>query len=143
MNQKEALKTYREFNEKIKAYTLVLHTTDVDRLTVAPRKGSKYRNRMLSVIEGELYELQTDKRYVDAILYLSNIDLGETGNRDIFIAKKNLEDILKFTKEETMEYSLAMMNSYETWYDAKNRDDYRIFEPHLLKLIEKIGRAHV
>ncbi|MBQ6126959.1 MAG: carboxypeptidase M32 [Erysipelotrichaceae bacterium] len=136
MNQKEALKTYREFNEKIKAYTLVLSTTDIDRLTVAPRKGSAYRNKMLSIIEGELYELQTDKRYVDAILYLSNLDLGEIANRDIALAKKSLENILKFSKEETMEYSLAMMNSYEAWYDAKNKNDYRIFEPHLLKLID-------
>ncbi|MBQ6478355.1 MAG: carboxypeptidase M32 [Erysipelotrichaceae bacterium] len=136
MNKKEAIRIYKEFNEKIKAYTLVLNTTDIDRLTVAPRKGSAYRNRMLSIIEGELFELQTDKSYVEAILFLSETDLGEIGNRDIALAKKSLENILKFSKEETMEFSLAMMNSYEAWYDAKNRNDYKIFEPHLLKLIE-------
>lgn len=136
MNRQEAMKIYREFNEKIHAYQLVLYTTSFDRLTVAPRGGSEYRNRMLTIIEGELYSLQTDPKYVEAILFLSKEKLGLERDRDIYLAKKSLEDILKFTKEETMEFSKAQMDSYDAWYEAKNSDSYEIFRPHLMKLIE-------
>lgn len=136
MNKKDALKIYREYNKKIQAYILVLNTTGFDRLTIAPKGGAAYRNKMTSIIEGELYEIQTDPKYVEAVLKLAEEDLGEVGNRDISLAKKSLEEVLKFTKEETMEYSLALMNSYDAWLEAKTKENYSIFKPHLLKLIE-------
>ncbi|MBQ2079576.1 MAG: hypothetical protein II459_08145 [Erysipelotrichaceae bacterium] len=136
MNKNEALKIYNEITDKIRAYTLVLSTTSFDRLTVAPKKGSEYRNRMMSIVEGELYSLQTDPKYVEAILTLSKLKIGKEADRDIALARKAIEDILKFTKEETMEFSLAQMTSYDARYEAKNKEDYKIFEPHLLKLIE-------
>lgn len=136
MNRQEALKTYRKFNEKILAYQLVLYTTSFDRLTVAPRGGSVYRNKMIAIIEGELYELQSNPEYIEAVNFLSHEKLGKERDRDIFLAKKMLDDITRFTKEETMEYSLAQMASYDAWYDGKNGDDYSLFKPHLLKLID-------
>jgi len=136
MNKKQALKIYRDQNEKIAAYGLMLATAGFDRMTIAPVGGAPYRNRMLSIIQGELFELETDKDYVQAILTLSETDLGEVGNRDISLAKKSLEDVLKFTKEETMEYSYALMNAYDAWYKAKTSENYEIFRPHLMKLIE-------
>ena len=136
MNKKQALKIYNETIEKIQAYVLVLSTTDFDRLTIAPLKGNDYRNKMLSIIEGELYSIQTNPDYVDAVLYLSKLDLGKERNRDIYLAKKSLEDIIKFTKEEVMQFSLAQMQGNDAWSKAKAEDKYRIFEPKLLKLIE-------
>ena len=123
MNKNEALKIYNEITDKIRAYTLVLSTTSFDRLTVAPKKGSEYRNRMMSIVEGELYSLQTDPKYVEAILTLSKLKISKEADRDIALVRKAIEDILKFTKEETMEFSLAQMNSYDAWYEAKNKEN--------------------
>ena len=52
MNKKEALKIYHDHIERIKAYHLVLATADFDSSTIAPKKGSAYRNRMLSIVQG-------------------------------------------------------------------------------------------
>ena len=130
------MKIYRECNEKINAYQLVLRTTSFDRLTVAPRGGNEYRNKMIAIIEGELFDLQSDPKYIEAVDFLSHEKLGKERDRDIFLAKKMLDDITRFTKEEQMEFSLAQMASYDAWYDGKNSDKYSIFEPHLLKLID-------
>ena len=70
MNTKHALKIYKDYTDKIKAYILVMETTSFDKMTIAPEKGSDYRNKMLSIINGELYELETAKEYVDAIAIL-------------------------------------------------------------------------
>ena len=136
MKKNEALKIYRQQIEKIKAYNLVLGTTSFDRLTVAPAKGNDYRNRMLTIVRGELYELETDKEFVDAVLTLSGYDLGEVMNREIRLIRKSLDDIILFSKEEVMEFSLAQMQGNDAWYRAKMAKDYKIFEPYLLKLIE-------
>ena len=140
MNTKQALKIYKEYTDRIKAYTLVMDTTSFDKLTIAPPAGSAYRNKMLSIINGELYELETSKEYVDAIVYLSSQDLGEVMNREIVLAKKSLDEQLKFTKKEIMEYSYAHMDCMDKWYKAKMADDYSTFEKPLLNLIELIKK---
>ena len=136
MNKKEALKVYKDQIKRIQAYQLVLSTTGFDRLTVAPKDGNAYRNEMISIIDGELYGLQTDPKFVEAVLYLSKQDLGKVMNRDIFLAKKSLEDVLKFSKEEIMEFSYAMMKGNEDRYEAQMKDDYSLFKDQLLKLID-------
>ena len=136
MNKKEALKIYTEQMEKISAYSLVLATTYFDRTTIAPSKGSAYRNKMISIIGGESFQLQTDPKFIEAVMYLSKQDLGELLNRDIAKAKKSLEETIKFTKEEQMKFSLASMESYEAWHKAKLSDKYKTFEPHLIRMIE-------
>lgn len=136
MNKKQALSIYNNQIEKIKAYYLVLTTTSYDRMTIAPKKGNDYRNKMMSIIQGEVYDLSTDKKFIEAILYLSKLDLGEVLNREIKLAKKDVDDIIKFSKEEIMEFSLAQMEGNDYWLKAKEKKDYSIFKPYLLKLIE-------
>ena len=136
MNKKEALKIFNEKIEKIRAYNLVLATTSFDRTTVAPSKGSDYRNKMISIISGEAFSTYADPQFIEAVMYLSKLDLGEVANRDIALAKKDLEDLIKFTKEEQMEYSLASMKSYDAWHKAKTTNKYKTFEPHLKKMID-------
>ena len=136
MNKKQALKIYEDTIEKLQAYNLIMSTTWFDRLTIAPRKGNSYRDKMLNIIDGEIYGISTNQDYIDAVLYLSNCDLGFEKNRDIALAKKSLEDIIKFSKEEVMEFSLAKMNGNNSWYEAKMASKYKMFEKDLLKLIE-------
>ena len=136
MNKKEALKIYNEQNMKMNAYSLVLSTTFYDKSTVAPKKGSDYRNKMLSIMAGEAYSIATDSKFIEAVQTLSKYDLGEEKNRDVSLAKKSLESTLKFTKEEAMEFSMACMEGEDNWEKAKHGSDYSIFEPYLLRLID-------
>ena len=83
MNKKEALKIYHDHIERIKAYHLVLATADFDSSTIAPKKGSAYRNRMLSIVQGEAFPIQTDPALVEAVDYLNSIELDEKIKREI------------------------------------------------------------
>ena len=136
MNKKEALKIYKEYMEKLNAYGLLMATTYFDKSTIAPSAGSDYRNNKMSFMGGEMYTIQTDPKLIEAITYLSSQDLGQLRNRDIAMAKKGLNNILKFTKEEQMQFSLASMEGFDTWQKAKKDNKYKMFEPKLLKLIE-------
>ena len=142
MNKKKALTIYNETQDKLRAYNLVLSTTYFDRLTVAPKAGSEYRNKMLAYMDGEYYLIATNKDYIDAVLFLSKQDLKNPLKREIELAKKSLEKQLCFTKDEQMSFSLLQMNGNDAWQKAKKTNNYKLFEKHLKNLYEvSIQRA--
>ena len=142
MNKKKALTIYNETQDKLRAYNLVLSTTYFDRLTVAPKAGSEYRNKMLAYMDGEYYLIATNNDYIDAVLFLSKQDLKNPLKREIELAKKSLEKQLCFTKDEQMSFSLLQMNGNDAWQKAKKTNNYKLFEKHLKNLYEvSIQRA--
>ena len=136
MNKKEALKVFKNYQERINAYQIILSTAYYDKDTIAPKKGNKERFKALSTVYGDAFEIETNPEYLEAVKTLKDFDLGEEKNREIYLVNKSLENIIKFTKQEAMEYDMACMESTAAWENAKHLSDYSIFEPHLLKLIE-------
>lgn len=136
MNKKEALKVFKNYQERINAYQIILSTAYYDKDTIAPKKGNKERFKALSTVYGDAFEIETNPEYLEAVKTLKDFDLGEEKNREIYLVNKSLENIIKFTKQEAMEYDMACMESTAAWENAKHLSDYSIFESHLLKLIE-------
>ncbi len=136
MSTKGKIKEYKEYQKKMNAYGLMLGTASVDKETIAPKKGNKYRNEMFNIIYGELFSLETNPDYIALVEELSKEDLGEELNRDLYLAKKGLEEVTKFSKEEAMEFNLAVSESSDAWLEAKTKNDYSLFDKHIQKLIE-------
>ena len=136
MNKEEMIKKYKDYQDRVNAYGLLLNTAYFDKETIAPVKGNQYRNKMLNIMSGESYMIETNPEMIKLVDELSKIDLGEDLNRDVYLSKKALESISKFSKEEIMEFDLACSNSFDAWIDAKGKNDYRLFEEHLKKLID-------
>ncbi|MDO4198291.1 MAG: carboxypeptidase M32 [Erysipelotrichaceae bacterium] len=136
MNKEEALRKYEEWRKKINAYNAVMNLAYFDKETVAPRDAADKRNEVLNYMSGEIYDIETDPELIKAVECLKNEDLGELLNREIYFVSKSLDDVTKFTKEETMEYQKACLDAWETWYKGKKDNDYSVFAPSLKKLIE-------
>ena len=136
MNKEEMIKKYKDYQDRVNAYGLLLNTAYFDKETIAPVKGNQYRNKMLNIMSGESYMIETNPEMIKLVDELSKIDLGEDLNRDVYLSKKALESISKFSKEEIMEFDLACSNSFDAWIDAKGKNDYKLFEEHLKKLID-------
>ncbi len=136
MKNNKSLKIYNETNRKLTAYNTLIAATYFDKDTVAPKKGNRRRNEALSLMSGEVYSIETDKDYLDAIEDLRKQDRGFENDREIYLRCKALEDVLKFTKKETMAYTQAIMNSSDSWMKAREHKDYRYFEKDLHRLIE-------
>ena len=136
MKNNKSLKIYKDTNKKISAYGTLISATHFDKDTVAPKKGNKARNEALALITGEIYSIETNKDYLDAVVDLKDQDLGFENNREIYLRYKSLQETLKFTKEETMAYTQALMKAQDSWIKAREHKDYRYFEKDLLNLIE-------
>ena len=85
---------------------------------------------------GEEFSLETDPKFVEAVQVLSKCDLGKEKNREVALTKKYLENQIVFSKEESMAFDLATMEAFDAWEKAKHTNNYKLFEPHLIKLIE-------
>ncbi|MBO7697430.1 MAG: carboxypeptidase M32 [Erysipelotrichaceae bacterium] len=136
MKNNKSLKVYKDTNKKLSAYSTLVATAYFDKDTVAPKKGNKARNEALALMSGEIYSIQTDKEYLDAVTDLKNQDLGFENNREIYLRCKSLQEVLKFSKEETMAYTQKLMNAQDSWIKAREEKDYKYFEKALLELIE-------
>jgi len=138
MNKKELIKSYKAHQEKMAAYYMMFATLLYDKETIAPRGGSNYRNKKLSYLMGDAHNIQVNPEYINVVEQLSKLDLGEDLNRDIYLAKKQLDIETKFTSEEVMEFDYACNEAWEAWLKAKTTDNYDLFAPHLKKLIELV-----
>ena len=135
MNTEEKIKKYKDYKEKVSAYKYMMSIAYYDKETIAPVCGYEFFNKKLNYMAGEAYEVENDKEIFELINDLSKVDLSEELNREIYLSKKNLKNIMSFTKEETMEYDLACSASFDAWLRAKNNNDYSEFAPYLEKLI--------
>ena len=87
------IKKYEDYRERLNAYELMINTVYFDKNTIAPVMGNKYRNQMLNIIVGEAYVIETDPEIIKLVDELSEMDLGEDLNRDVFLTKKSLENV--------------------------------------------------
>ncbi|MBO4538191.1 MAG: carboxypeptidase M32 [Erysipelotrichaceae bacterium] len=128
---------YEEYMFKMSAYGLVLGTTSFDAHTVAPKGGAEYRNERMAYISGELYSLATSDELLEMLKKLSEDEtLDDVHKR---IVSWHLKDMLRdrcVPKEFFVEYEKLLMDANVAWEKAKNENDYQIFKPYLLKIIE-------
>ena len=136
MNKKEALKIFKEYKQKYNAYYYLLGVAQYDSETIAPRKGSDKRNECISYMYGEAFKIQTDPELLKAIELLSKLDLGQQLDREIELTRRDLENVIKFSREEQMAYTLTTMNACDAWQKAKHDNNYKLFESHLIKVID-------
>ncbi len=142
MNRNEALEIYRSVQEKLNALNYVYNISRFDEDTIAPRGGTDYRNRMMSVVSGEIFELQDREDYKEAVEYLSGLKLQDPLKREIELTKRYLDRVSCFTKEEEVEYALASARSHSAWQKARITEDFADMEEELKDLLSRrIERA--
>ncbi|NLC96105.1 MAG: carboxypeptidase M32 [Erysipelotrichaceae bacterium] len=122
---------------KLSAYRLALSTLGFDTQTIAPKDGSKYRNERHSFLSGEYYNILTDDTIYNRLLKLDkDSSLNKTDKRKVTLYLKNLKDTKSLSKEEYVEYNKLVLDSSDVWEVARENNDYELFEPYLIKLIE-------
>lgn len=136
MTQQEALKVYDEHRQKMAAYQLALKTMSYDQATLAPKKGANYRNQMAAILSGELFSLENDPSYLKLIEELSEMDLEDEMKREIIGIKKQQDKSKYVPKEVYVRYAQLTRDGETLWEEAKEKKDYRLFQPMLQQLID-------
>lgn len=102
-----------------------------------PRKSLEQRSNTMGYLAGEIFKLSTGddvKGFID--YFMPKLDeLSQINRAMIKRLKKNYDETKKIPEETYKEYTIARSLSEAAWEEAREKNDFKIFEPHLEKMV--------
>lgn len=136
--KKNQTSLFKDYKEKSNAYNLALNTLYFDIATIAPKDGLSYRNRMLSILSGEAFSHDTSSENVALIEEMArNKENSKELQKELDLLLRDLSDIRVLPKEVYISFTQLKADSQNAWEKAKEANDYQIFKPYLIQIIEK------
>lgn len=129
----EELKEYLKKVEYLGSSISLLHWDSVVNM---PKEAIGYRSEMIGYLTGESYKLTTSEKMKEFIDYFNGIDdLDDLTKAMIEKTTKNYNYAMKIPEAEYIQYEIDKSLSQSAWEEAKKKNDFSIFKPHLAKLI--------
>ena len=129
---------FHEYKEKKNAYQMALSTMYYDQATIAPKNGIPYRNRMTAILSGEAFDQMADKKSIQRIEELARQEnVSAERKKELQLLLRELNELRVLPREVYVEYRRTIADSEAAWHEAKEQDDYQLFKPHLISVIEK------
>lgn len=125
-------------------YTCSMLRWEMD--TVAPKKSHEYLIDVSSEYELEAFKLITSDEYINKIYNVINSsifnDLSVEEKKYILQLKDEYEKFKKIPEDFYLEHCKLSSNSLNAWVEAKEKNNYQIFKPYLLKIIESTKKLY-
>lgn len=136
MENKELLTQFETHRDKLNALGLALSTMNYDEYTIAPKRGSAYRQKMMSLLSTQQFMLAQDPQFIEVTRQLNQTTDSEDLKRETDLILKRYDKIKNVPEDLMMHFTMLAMQSNDVWEEAKNTDNYKLFEPNLLQLID-------
>ncbi len=137
-------------NEKLEQLkTLLAELTDMDRTLAVvgwdqqvymPRGGAEDRGNINSTLSAKVHEMATSKELGDLLEALKPYaETLDPDSDDACMIKRTAYDYERASKvptEHVAEFARVTTLGQSAWEEAKEKDDFSIFRPHLEKIVE-------
>lgn len=132
------LNTYNNTQEKLRAYHYAMWVLSWDQETETPRNAFDYRTQQIEILTNEIYAIESEPKYLESIekLYENIETLDDVLAVEIKHAYKDLRIIKLVPKKEYIDYQVLQSQSAQIWAEAKDKDDFSIFEETLEKIVK-------
>ncbi len=130
--------SYSSVKQKLQKIADVNYSSAVlswDQETYMPVKGYEGRSRQLATLAGVAHGMITDPMLEKELRDVQKQQLSENEKRNIEIVLEELERQKKYTGEFVEEMSRTISVCFNAWNEAREKNDYKIYAPHLEKLI--------
>ncbi len=107
-----------------------------DQETYLPPHGANFRARQLATLSEMAHELFVADSTGNLLQELLSKDLNEEQHRNVELSFEDFTRAKKLTPEFVRKMSEAISASYHAWIDARQQNNYSIFEPKLSPLVE-------
>ncbi len=136
MTSKEALDYLKERDRYITTLSHIDGVLSWDMETVMPEKAGDERAEQMSLIALLIHEAKTEGKLGEAV---ASIDTAELSDADKALVREWKRDI-KFSSATpsrlVKELSEATAKAHGRWLEAREKNDYSIFQPSLERIIE-------
>jgi carboxypeptidase Taq len=110
-----------------------------DKDVFMPPKGSGPRAAMLGYLAGEVHDKVVSKEFRDLLRDAKGAaDANELPPGERAIVREVWRDVSREEKlpvEFVKELTLVTSEAYHIWMDARKKSDFKLFEPHLAKIV--------
>ena len=130
----EDVKEYISDLDKMQyAYNVVLY----DNMIFMPKKALKQRSEVLAYLSSQIFKLKTSEKVKQIIeAFEDNTkQLSLIENSMIRALKREYNQIKDIPEDRYIEYMKEVTLSEASWEEAKEKNDFSIYEPHLKKIV--------
>jgi len=115
--------------------------------TIAPRASAPGRGEAMAFLAQKQHELLTSNETSDLLaqLWERRGELDAETARQVELLREETDELTRIPKEEYAQYSRLINDSISAWVQAKQEDDYALFEPYLKQVIDfscRFARYH-
>lgn len=132
--------SFLEHVKRIRYYNDALSVLYWDLRTGAPRKGAEQRAEVIGMLSSEIYRLATSDEMEKYLLYFeapeNNPGLDNVMKAVVRECRKEFDKYRKIPADRYKEYVILTSNAETVWEDAKNNNDFPMFQPYLEKIVE-------
>ncbi|MFC7237247.1 carboxypeptidase M32 [Saliphagus sp. GCM10025317] len=107
-----------------------------DQEVVMPEGGTPARAKQLSTLSALGHELLTDERTGELLEALEDTELDGEEEAVVREIRRRYDRATSVPQDLVEEISETTANAHPTWVEAKEEDDFSIFEPTLEKLVD-------
>lgn len=138
MTVNEAREALKVLQEKLIAYGHASSLFYVDGTTIAPKGSADHRAKTLAILGEESYKFSTSKETEDLLEFLDahKEELSQEEARIVYLMLKDMRRTKKIPKDEYLEIQKVMVESGVVWHEAKDTNNWAMFEEILGKVFE-------
>lgn len=133
------IQTEKDFKELLKeqnAYKETIALTAWDMRTKIPKKGVEQRSEVMGFLSGKLHQLETSEKMKYFIDVLKDHSEDAIIKKTVAECEETYERNRKIPSDEYKEYVMLQSKSESIWQEAREKDDFSLFQPYLEKLVE-------
>ena len=134
--QDSLLKKYSDWKFRLSAYEMALAIINIDKMTDAPAAGASYRDERTAYLSGELFSIMTDTDNLETLKVLRKSAEDSDIRKEADLYFREIMKVISIPKEDVVAFQKSTNASYDAWLEAKTKEDYSVFEPHLKNMIE-------
>lgn len=147
------MNVYNQYNEQLNKIADVAYASAVlmwDQETYMPAGGADFRAGQLATLSGLHHDLITSPKLEELVKQLiDDKSLSPEQHKNVEVTLKDLTKKKKYTTAFVEKQSLAVSRAFNSWQDAKKKNDFKIYANDLEALInlkkeecEIIGYQH-
>ena len=127
-----------EQSRTIKTLESVLDVLTWDQETMMPPGANAHRTEQKTLLAGIIHDKKNDPAFSENIETLHSSCLLDTSDESIIIQRlhKDIQQAKKLPTSYVKKLTRATSEAFAAWQQAKNTNDWHLFEPHLVTLVE-------
>lgn len=128
-------KDFQNLLKEQNAYRETIMLTHWDMRTKIPKKGVEQRSEVVGFLSEKLHQIETSEKMKYFIDVLKDHSENDIIRKTVAECEETYERNRKIPSEEYKEYVMLQSKSESVWQEAREKDDFSLFQPYLEQLV--------